>query len=575
MEELNNISPADQDERLGNALAVSLQENSSGECLSDEDMIALIDGSISVEKRDRFMKHVASCSTCYDTFSLILELQERNQIAGKPRKIRLTPYKFWPLAAGVMIAILSFYVFFTHDEAFRSPEQLVMQGKMEKSQSKQLYFIDGEDTQLHKITDEKEKNPLVAVDKEKNLGDKNGELKKRVEALKKGDTDNVIAASPFPSSAGEKSEDHTPAPSPPKDETIDKSKTTTNTEAGGSISKRRSETSTLQESADAPVQGSEPEAEERTEEQEINQKQKLHKKEKALLKTSVDSNENESQQPGKTQGKKYSPHIKIAEPTRQLEDNAGDSPPQEAKSTETQRTRVQSNVAEIRQYVPSQTQAAKQQPPKQQEQAKSNLQENMAVPSQTPTVQSNDNSLAMDRLASVNSYFQASPSPLPAKQLERLFRETLELSKKLKPQLDMINIQANRSQNFESLNRYVQQFEPAILVATQRDNAYLYPNIEYFLTRSAPNSLEYRFFKLARSGWCAAGGSCYSIKDIQVKALSRIQVADSKELSRSPFLGAAVDRDELLKQWQELTPQLSGVFKEIALQTIIRLKKGE
>jgi hypothetical protein len=78
--------------------------------------------------------------------------------------------------------------------------------------------------------------------------------------------------------------------------------------------------------------------------------------------------------------------------------------------------------------------------------------------------------------------------------------------------------------------------------------------VDWFFYRSTPRSIEYKFFYLARSGWCDTGGFCYKFKE---KGTDKTAVKSQ------------------LARWQTLQPRLTGVFKEIAANTITRLNQSQ
>jgi hypothetical protein len=77
------------------------------------------------------------------------------------------------------------------------------------------------------------------------------------------------------------------------------------------------------------------------------------------------------------------------------------------------------------------------------------------------------------------------------------------------------------------------------------------PNIRYFYEKSEPGTREYKFFSLALSGYCDGYG-CYG------KVAGKIEEGE---------------KEKLLKNWQELKPELTGIYLKIAVRTISRLSK--
>ena len=67
----NPLLKNDRDEAIGKALAATIVEQEViGECLSDEEMAAIIDGNLTDPDRDPLMKHLSSCKTCFTLFSM-------------------------------------------------------------------------------------------------------------------------------------------------------------------------------------------------------------------------------------------------------------------------------------------------------------------------------------------------------------------------------------------------------------------------------------------------------------------------------------------------------------------------
>ncbi|MFZ4860055.1 MAG: hypothetical protein ACOYL3_27140 [Desulfuromonadaceae bacterium] len=67
----NDISRNNRDETIGRALAAAIAEQEApGSCLTDEDMAAIIDGSLPASERDLCMQHLSSCETCFKAFSI-------------------------------------------------------------------------------------------------------------------------------------------------------------------------------------------------------------------------------------------------------------------------------------------------------------------------------------------------------------------------------------------------------------------------------------------------------------------------------------------------------------------------
>ncbi len=145
----------------------------------------------------------------------------------------------------------------------------------------------------------------------------------------------------------------------------------------------------------------------------------------------------------------------------------------------------------------------------------------------------------VDRLIRKSRNYKAH---IPGRELQELFRETIQLTEKMNYAFASPGKSAAESFAFGKKNNYNRRFEPLITVITGRDGTHLLPDIDYFLSKSEPGSIYYQFFNLARSGWCDPGGLRH---------------------------GAAGN----IRQWEELYPRLSGIFREIAAQTLKHLKQ--
>ena len=96
----NDISKNNRDEAIGRALAATIAElEVPGSCLADENMAAIIDGSLSDTERDLFMKHLSSCEACFKVFSMSHALMSEKAIPSQRNRFILP-------SAGLAIAAL-------------------------------------------------------------------------------------------------------------------------------------------------------------------------------------------------------------------------------------------------------------------------------------------------------------------------------------------------------------------------------------------------------------------------------------------------------------------------------------
>lgn len=83
----------------------------SGNCPSDLEMAAYIDGALGKEEANRVMEHLASCESCFEVYSETLRFQLDEQ---KPPQGKIVPFPrkqpvpvFWRAAAAVLVVGLS------------------------------------------------------------------------------------------------------------------------------------------------------------------------------------------------------------------------------------------------------------------------------------------------------------------------------------------------------------------------------------------------------------------------------------------------------------------------------------
>jgi len=151
-----------------------------------------------------------------------------------------------------------------------------------------------------------------------------------------------------------------------------------------------------------------------------------------------------------------------------------------------------------------------------------------------------------------------------AKELQEMFRNTIDLTKQLNQEYERLMKKARETGDFTEINAFTRGVAPLITIKTSKNVSSIFPNIGYFLSMSVPGSLEYQFFSLARSGWCEPKIGCHEMKtvtaqDYREKALQT--VGRDKDIS-----------GDQLVQWQALQPKLSGVFQDVARYTIENIK---
>jgi hypothetical protein len=156
---------------------------------------------------------------------------------------------------------------------------------------------------------------------------------------------------------------------------------------------------------------------------------------------------------------------------------------------------------------------------------------------------------------------------IPPEQQKSLFNEAINLTHKLGGELSVTQKQARQKQDYRQLQNYQRRAGPYLNVVVQKDANYVSPNVGYFQQRSKPGSSEYRFYELARFGWYYKG-TWYGGGDH--KETDRVDTTTAKTSDMAPQ--PQYSTRALLRKWQKLRPQLSGIFRQIADQTIEYLK---
>lgn len=159
-----------------------------------------------------------------------------------------------------------------------------------------------------------------------------------------------------------------------------------------------------------------------------------------------------------------------------------------------------------------------------------------------------------NQAATMNMEVQQIDTYVPQSELGNLFKETILLAQHMGQEFETLRKEAKKTNDPKKIDSYVKGLKPLLSVKTVDDKPHIFPNVDWFFSRSAPRSLEYQFFSLARSGWCDISGFCYKFKK---KRANETAVKSQ------------------LVQWQTLQPRLTGVFKEVATNTITRLRKSQ
>src|SRR5436305_5789374 len=99
-----------------------------GSCPSAEDLACYVDGTLSPEEAARVTKHLASCESCFEVYSEVLQFQlESEQVQGDnvvpfPREKWRPPVPWWSSIAALLLVGLGFG---TYSYFLASPRPLV------------------------------------------------------------------------------------------------------------------------------------------------------------------------------------------------------------------------------------------------------------------------------------------------------------------------------------------------------------------------------------------------------------------------------------------------------------------
>lgn len=134
----------------------------------------------------------------------------------------------------------------------------------------------------------------------------------------------------------------------------------------------------------------------------------------------------------------------------------------------------------------------------------------------------------------------------PSNDIEKLYEEALSVSLKLNNNFEEFRQESIKSNIYNNIESSIKRVKPSLSVFIKKDAIYIYPDINYFLSKCRSGTIEYRFFLLANSGYCVSENLCYKSKNI---------------------------KQDLLPSWERILPELKGVFLKIAIQTINHLKE--
>ncbi len=135
---------------------------------------------------------------------------------------------------------------------------------------------------------------------------------------------------------------------------------------------------------------------------------------------------------------------------------------------------------------------------------------------------------------------------VPSNDIEKLYEEALSVSLKLNNNFEELRQESIKSNKYNNIESSIKRVKPSLSAFIKEDVICTYPDINYFLLKCRPGTIEYRFFLLANSGYCISENFCYKSKNIE---------------------------QDLLHSWERILPELKGVFLKIAIQTINHLKE--
>lgn len=167
---------------------------------------------------------------------------------------------------------------------------------------------------------------------------------------------------------------------------------------------------------------------------------------------------------------------------------------------------------------------------------------------------------------SVNRVMAKYPSSMPEPLLEGCFARTVEILKdaSLGALFDRARDEAFSRGDFREIDACTVRCKPAIDVFVMGESNNIGVNVDAFLERCCPGSRFKAFFLLARDG--------FVIRDhVAGTAVFPRWI----ERTESSFQGRILPGQVkiYLKKWKELLPETSGVFAEIARQTVDSLER--
>lgn len=156
------------------------------------------------------------------------------------------------------------------------------------------------------------------------------------------------------------------------------------------------------------------------------------------------------------------------------------------------------------------------------------------------------------------------PEKINSDSLAILFKNGISLSsgRQIERAFGNLRAEAFGTDDFTTIDKYVARCSPAITVMIKGESNSIGININYFLEKSTPKTVENRFFNLAKDGFYADSTNYCAIGTAEFpKWLERTESSAQADVMKE-------SAKSYLAKWKALRPELKGVYKEIADITI-------
>lgn len=472
-----------EQERLAKILSAGLCASETAGCLDEESIASVVDGSVSPDRRDQLLKHISACDTCYETYLLTAELLNEESSAltadmltteehsrNGNRRRSFFPAKAAALAASVLIAAVSVYVFYTSSSVPGTAEQLLKTAADETAVTKpapEPVPAGGDDS------DGKSKSPNM-------IGE--GKMDRGVDIREKAESERE---------------------QPLEEQEKENRKM-------GFTPKRGKQKSVLP--GDKKAAAPHPEFKQ-TPEQARNRHLKASSTDKISPKKKT------SQMP-MTQA------MAAAETSTEKFDDKPQAGQQRIKPVD-----IESDFA--------------------------------GTVSSLPLVQ----------IRQLKKRLQSSSAYIPGNELRRFFQESLAIAGQVRSLAGGDPETGSEDQNIQDFVAIARSAPPVFRVSRDKRGISLSLNMDYFLSRSIPGSVDFQFYSLARAGWSGDGGTWSQGQRLSESA--SIGPAGGKSLRQSKnetglSRGA---KQRQLQQWNVLLPKLPPEYRQIAENTVKYLER--